>query len=84
MCCSKCKYNTADIHTLSSLLQLRNKEVLLNQELLEKERLRKEYNDRIAAEKEKNSFITLKKLKKQEAELKVRLYRMRHLITKMN
>jgi hypothetical protein len=45
--------------------------MLLNQELLEKERLRKEYSGRIAAEKEKNSFITLKRLKEQEAELKV-------------
>jgi hypothetical protein len=38
--------------------------MLLNKELLEKERLRKVYSDRIAAEKEK--------LKEQEVEFKVR------------
>jgi hypothetical protein len=57
--------------------------MLLNQELLEKERLRREYSNKIAAEKEKNSLVTLKRLKDQEVEFKVRLFRMRHLILKM-
>jgi uncharacterized protein YnzC (UPF0291/DUF896 family) len=48
----------------SSLFQLQNQEMLLNKEVLEKERLRKVYIDRFAAEKER--------LKEQGDEFKVR------------
>lgn len=72
-------YITFYKHIILSLLQLENQEILL-QELLEKERLRKEYSDRTEVDKDKNSFFTLKNLKEQESVLKVRLHRIRHII----
>ncbi|XP_021941225.1 kinesin-like protein KIF23 isoform X3 [Zootermopsis nevadensis] len=59
--------------TLVTLKQeLENQEILL-QELLEKERLRKEYSDRTEVDKDKNSFFTLKNLKEQESVLKTQM-----------
>ncbi|XP_069699062.1 kinesin-like protein KIF23 isoform X2 [Periplaneta americana] len=56
---------------LASLKQeLENKEMLLNQQMLEKERLRQKCSDKIAAEKEKNTLQTQKRLKQQEVEFK--------------
>jgi hypothetical protein len=47
--------------------------MLLHQQMLEKERLKHKYSDKIAAEKQRNTFETHKRLKEQEIEFKVRL-----------
>jgi hypothetical protein len=52
------------MYLFSSLFQLQNQEMLLNEELLEKEGLRKEYSDRVADVKER--------LREREVEFKVR------------
>jgi hypothetical protein len=44
--------------------------------MLEKEKLRQKYSDKIAVEKERNIFETQKRLKEQEIEFKVRLWDM--------
>jgi hypothetical protein len=41
--------------------------------MLEKEKLKQKYSDKIAVEKERNTFETHKRLKEQEIEFKVRL-----------
>jgi hypothetical protein len=58
---------------VSLLFQLENKEMQLHQQMLEKEKLRQKYSDKIAVEKERNTFKTQKRLKEQEIEFKVRL-----------
>jgi hypothetical protein len=55
------------------LFQLEKKEMLLHQQMLEKEKLKQKYSDKIAVEKERNTFETQKRLKEQEIEFKVRL-----------
>jgi len=44
--------------------------------MLEKEKLKQKYSDKIAVEKERNTFETQKRLKEQEIEFKVRLWDM--------
>jgi hypothetical protein len=41
--------------------------------MLEKEKIKQKYSDKIAVAKEKNTFETHKRLKEQEIEFKVRL-----------
>jgi hypothetical protein len=47
--------------------------MLLQQQMLEKERLKQKYSDKMAVEKERNTFETHKRLKEQEIDFKVRL-----------
>jgi uncharacterized protein YtpQ (UPF0354 family) len=63
------------------LFQLGNKEMLLHQQMLEKEKLKQKYSDKIAVEKERNTFEMHKRLKEQEIEFKVRL---RNIFTSPN
>ncbi|XP_021917885.1 kinesin-like protein KIF23 [Zootermopsis nevadensis] len=53
--------------------ELEEKEMLLHQQMVEKEKLRQKYSDKIAVEKERNTFDTQKRLKEQEIEFKTQM-----------
>jgi hypothetical protein len=55
------------------LFQVEEKEILLHQQMAEKEKLKQKYSDKMAVAKERNTFETQKRLKEQEIEFKVRL-----------
>ncbi|PNF24676.1 hypothetical protein B7P43_G17555 [Cryptotermes secundus] len=55
------------------LFQLEKKEMLLHQQMLDKEKLKQKYSDKIAVEKERNTFETHKRLKEQEIEFKTQM-----------
>lgn len=69
-----CHYQTSELYMyIYILFQLEKKEMLLHQLMLDKEKLKQKYSDKIAVEKERNTFETHKRLKEQEIEFKVRL-----------